>query len=74
MVIQTTKEINGVVYDCAYSNAGMKIIRGGVEYDEAIDPKGSGRMYAESDTPRAESEDATDEDYRSALSEFGVKV
>ena len=51
MVIQTTKEISGVVYDYAYSDAGMKIVRDGVEYDEAIDPVGSGRVYTESDTP-----------------------
>lgn len=51
MVIQTTKEINGVAYDYAYSDAGMKILRDGVEYDEAIDPAGSGRVYTESNTP-----------------------
>lgn len=52
MIIQTTKEINGVVYDYTYSDSGMKILRDGVEYDEALDPAGSGRTYTESDTPR----------------------
>ena len=52
MIIQTTKEINGVVYDYTCSDSGMKILRDGVEYDEALDPAGSGRTYTESDTPR----------------------
>lgn len=52
MIIQTTKEINGVVYDYTYSDSGVKILRNGVEYDDAFDPAGSNRTYAESDTPR----------------------
>ena len=31
MIIQTTKEINGVVYDYAYSDSGFMIERDGVE-------------------------------------------
>ena len=38
MIIQTTKEINGLVYDYTCSDSGMKILRDGVEYDEAFDP------------------------------------
>ena len=52
MIVQTTKEVNGVVYDHTYSDSGMKILRDGVEYDEALDPAGSGRVYTESETPR----------------------
>ena len=32
MIIQTTKEINGVVYDYAYSDSGFMIERDGVGY------------------------------------------
>ena len=49
MIIQTTKEINGVVYDYAYSDSGNMIERGGVRYSEAVDPLDSGRVYTESD-------------------------
>ena len=35
IIIQTTKEINGVVYDYAYSNSGYMIERDGVRYSEA---------------------------------------
>ena len=36
MIIQTTKEINGVVYDYAYSDSGFMIERDGVRYSEAV--------------------------------------
>ena len=48
MIIQTTKEINGVVYDYAYSDSGYMIERDGVRYSEAVDPLDSGRVYTES--------------------------
>ena len=34
-----------------YSDAGMKIERDGVRYDEAVDPIDSGRTYIETDEP-----------------------
>ena len=49
MIIKTTKEINGVVYDYAYSDSGFMIERGGVRYSEAADPRGSGRVYTETE-------------------------
>ena len=49
MIIQTTKEINGVVYDYAYSDSGYMIERDGVRYSEAVDPLDSGRLYTETD-------------------------
>ena len=52
----------------------MKILRDGVEYDEALDPAGSGRTYTESDTPREAQTAATEADYQDALREMGVKV
>lgn len=51
MIVKTTKEINGVVYDYAYSDAGMMIERNGAHYSEAIDPLNSGREYTETDVP-----------------------
>ena len=51
MIIQTTKEINGVVYDYAYSDSGYMIERDGVRYSEAVDPLDSGRLYTETDEP-----------------------
>lgn len=51
MIVKTTKEINGVVYDYTYSDAGMMIERNGAMYSEAIDPIDSGREYTETDVP-----------------------
>lgn len=51
MIVKTTKEINGNVYDYAYSDAGMLIARDGALYSEAIDPIDSGREYTETDIP-----------------------
>ena len=48
VIIQTTKEINGVVYDYVYSDSGFMIERDGVRYSEAVDPLDSGRVYTES--------------------------
>lgn len=62
MVVYTTKEINGVVYDYAYSDKGLKLLRDGEEYDEANDPLGSGRTYTESSTPREDEQDITAEE------------
>jgi hypothetical protein len=74
-MIQTENiEINGNTYTRTYSNAGMKIIRDGIMYDEAIDPADSGRVYEESSIPISPSDEATPEDYAAALSELGVSV
>lgn len=75
MIIQTTKEINGVVYDYAYSDSGFMIERDGVRYSEAVDLLDSGRVYTETEEPIENgTDDATAEDYREALKEFGVEV
>lgn len=75
MIIQTTTEINGVAYDYAYSDSGYMIERDGVRYSEAVDPLDSGRVYTETEEPiEIETDDATAEDYREALKEFGVEV
>lgn len=75
MIIQTKKEINGVVYDYAYSDSGYMIERNGVRYSEAVDPLDSGRVYTETEEPiDTGADEATVEDYQAALNEFGVEV
>ena len=75
MIIQTTKEINGVVYDYAYSNSGYMIERDGVRYSEAVDPIDSGRLYTETDEPiDVGTKEETVEDYKSALQILGVET
>ena len=43
--------LNNIEYDKTYSDIGMKIERDDRLYDEAIDPKNSGRIYNETDIP-----------------------
>ena len=75
MIIQTIKEINGVVYDYAYSDSGYMIERDGVRYSEAVDPLDSGRVYTETDEPvEIGTGDATEEDYKAALKILGVET
>ena len=51
MIVQTIKEINGVMYDYAYSDSGYMIERDGVSCSEAVDPLDSGRVYTEQYLP-----------------------
>lgn len=75
MIIQTTKEINGIVYDYAYSDSGFMIERDGVCYSEAVDPLDSGRVYSETEELiETVMDDATVDDYQKALKEFGVRI
>ena len=75
MIIQTTKEINGVVYDYAYSDSGYMIERDGVRYSEAVDPLDSGRVYMETDeTIDVGTKEETVEDYNAALQILGVET
>ncbi len=75
MIIQTTKEINGVMYAYTYSDSGFMIERDGVRYSEAVDPLDSGRVYTETDEPiDMGTDEASVEDYQTVLNEFGVEV
>lgn len=75
MIIQTTKEIDGVVYDYAYSDSGYMIERDGVRYSEAVDPLDSGRIYTETDEPiDVVTREETVEDYKAALQILGVET
>ena len=75
MIVHKTKEINGVVYDYAYSDSGYMIERDGVRYSEAVDPIDSGRVYMETDEPvEVVTREATEEDYKAALKILGVET
>ena len=75
MIIQTTKEINGVVYDYSYSDSGYMIERDGVRYSEAVDPIDSGRLYTETDEPiYVGTREESLEDYKAALQILGVET
>ena len=49
MIIQTTKEINGVMYAYTYSDSGFMIERDGVEYSEAVDVTDAPYTYTETE-------------------------
>lgn len=75
MIIQTTKIINGIVYDYTYSDSSFMIERDGVRYSEAVDPLDSGRVYTETDELiEIKTDNATAEDYRKALNKFRTEV
>ena len=75
MIIQTTQEINGVVYAYTYSDSGFMIERDGVRYSEAVDPLDSGRVYTETDElVEVVTKEATEEDYKAALKILGVET
>ena len=75
MIIQTTKEINGVIYSYTYSDSGYMIERDGVRYSEAVDPLDSGRLYTETDEPiDVGTKEETVEDYKDALKILGVET
>ena len=75
MIIHTTKEINGILYDCTYSDSGYIIERDGARYSEAVDPIGSGRLYTETDEPiDVGTKEERVEDYKAALQILGVET
>ena len=47
MVKTEIVKIRGKEYSRTYSDSGLMIERDGVQYSEAIDPVGSGRIYIE---------------------------
>ena len=75
MIVQTTKEINGVIFTYTYSDSGNMIEREGVRYSEAVDPLDSGRLYTETDEPiDVGTKEETVEDYKAALQILGVET
>lgn len=63
----------GVELVRAYSDTGYFIEREEVMYAEAIDPKNLDRKYTETDIA-IEDDEATAEDYETALQEVGVEL
>ncbi len=65
--------INGKDYVRTYSDT-YTIERDGVEYDEAIDPVDSERVYTETANLKsgASDDEATETDYLAALAKLGV--
>ena len=61
MIVQTTQEINGVVYAYTYSDSGFMIERDGVEYSEAVDVTDAPYTYTETETPIETPEMTTEE-------------
>ena len=75
MIVQTTKEVNGVIFTYTYSDSGYMIERDGVCYSEAVDPLDSGRLYTETDEPiDVGTKEETVEDYKAALQILGVET
>ena len=72
MIIQTTKEINGVMYAYTYSDSGFMIERDGVEYAEAIDVEGAPYTYTETETPIETPEMTTEERLQDAETALGI--
>ena len=72
MIVQTTKEINGVMYAYTYSNSGFMIERDGVEYAEAIDVEGASYTYTETETPIEMPEMTTEERLQDAETALGI--
>ena len=72
IIIQTKKEINGVVFAYTYSDSGFMIERDGVRYSEAIDPLDSGRVYTETDEPIDTLEMTTEERLQDAETALGI--
>ena len=72
MIIQTKKEINGVMYAYTYSDSGFMIERDGVEYSEAIDVEGAPYTYTETETPIETPEMTTEERLQDAETALGI--
>ena len=72
MIIQTTKEINGVMYAYTYSDSGFMIERDGAEYAEAIDVEGAPYTYTETETPIVTPEMTTEERLQDAETALGI--
>ena len=72
MIIQTTKEINGVMYAYTYSDSGFMIERDGVEYSEAVDVIDAPYTYTETETPIETPEMTTEERLQDAETALGI--
>ena len=74
MLRMETVVINDKAYIRTWSDVGMMIERDSILYEQALDPVETGRTYAETDVEIADDAEADIQDYKAALSEFGVRV
>lgn len=58
MIVTEQMEVGGKQFVKTYSDSGRYVVRDGVSYDEAIDPAGLGRTYAEGDLIPVDGDDA----------------
>ena len=72
MIVQTTKEINGVMYSYTYSDSGFMIERDGVEYSEAVDVTDAPYTYTETETPIETPKMTTEERLQDAETALGI--
>ena len=72
MIVQTTQEINGVMYAYTYSDSGFMIERDGVEYSEAVDVTNAPYTYTETETPIETPEMTTEERLQDAETALGI--
>ena len=72
MIVQTTQEINGVMYAYTYSDSGFMIERDGVEYSEAVDVTDAPYTYTETETPIETPEMTTEERLQDAETALGI--
>ena len=72
MIVQTTKEINGVMYSYTYSDSGFMIERDGVEYSEAVHVTDAPYTYTETETPIETPEMTTEERLQDAETALGI--
>lgn len=67
--------INGRQLIRTYSDSGYMVERDGVQYDEAIDPIDTNRVYTETDTLiDSDFTEVIEADYKNALAEMGVDL
>lgn len=74
MIYTEIVTIRGRQFLRTYSDT-YTLMRDGEEFNEAVDPLDSWRVYTETDKPLdTGTEEATVEDYQTVLNEFGVEV
>lgn len=66
MIITETITINNTEYLHTYSDLGYRVERDGIQYDDAVDPIDSGRIYTE---VVVEDEDISNEDFMKLIEE-----
>ena len=74
MIVTENLYVDGKEYIRTYSSEGVYLEREGARYSEAIDPVELNREYTETDEVIVYEGEVTEDDYSTALAEFGVKL